>query len=249
MSQWIVWKPGEVHSSPISKRKVSGPLILFSPILTQLRRPPNIEPDSFRVSQINTPYGTLPLFVLSHIIVVPTFASVISKQLQTAMITWWIALSIVPVALVLILWNHHAQRRSPVASVTEIRWVELLRSVSSLACILGPVSPLQFSGPAEADIHHPDSSAEHFLPRRSGRLRCLPVPAAAIVFCALITGSLSLSVIKLEAPIGLTSTIFTIAYGLILAGMVLNQHRDQLQKAVDVPGNAPPERHHRAAAQ
>ena len=59
------------------------------------------------------------------------------------------------------------------------------------------------------------------------------MPAAAIVFCALITGSLSLSVTKLEGPIGLTFTLFTIAYGLILAGMVLNQHRDQLQKAVD----------------
>ena len=75
--------------------------------------PSNIEPGLFRASQINTLYGTLPLFVLSHIIVVPTFASVISDQFQTAMTSWWIAFSIVPVALVLLLWTHHARRRSP----------------------------------------------------------------------------------------------------------------------------------------
>ena len=77
----------------------------------------DIEPGLFRASQINTLYGSLPLFVLSHIIVVPTFASVISDQFQTAMTGWWVAFSFVPVVLVLILWNHHARRRSTVASV------------------------------------------------------------------------------------------------------------------------------------
>ena len=189
----------------------------------------NIEPGLFRASQINILYGTLPLFILSHIIVVPTFASVISKQLQTAMITWWIALSIVPVALVIILWNHHAQRRSPVASVAEIRWVELLGILFGLSWALFPAA---FFAPAEADLRILIIGGT-LAASAVGTFALSSVPAAAIVFCALITGSLSLSVIKLEGPIGLTSTIFTIAYGLILTGMVLNQHRDQLQKAVN----------------
>ncbi len=189
----------------------------------------NIEPGLFRASQINTLYGTLPLFILSHIIVVPTFASVISKQFQTAMIAWWIALSIVPVALVLILWNHRARRRSPVASVTEIRWVELLGILFGLSWALFPAA---FFDPANADLRILIVGGT-LAASAVGTFALSSVPAAAIVFCALITGSLSLSVIKLQGPIGLTSTLFTIAYGLILAGMVLNQHRDQLQKAVD----------------
>ncbi|HUQ38125.1 MAG TPA: ATP-binding protein [Aestuariivirga sp.] len=189
----------------------------------------NIEPGLFRASQINTLYGTLPLFVLSHIIVVPTFASVISEQFQTAMTVWWITLSIVPVALVFILWNHHAQRRSPVASVAEIRWVELLGILFGLSWALFPAA---FFAPAGADLRVLIVGGT-LAASAVGTFALSRVPAAAIIFCALITGSLSLSVIKLEGPIGLTSTLFTIAYGLILAGMVLNQHRDQLQKAVD----------------
>lgn len=189
----------------------------------------NIEPGLFRASQINTLYGTLPLFVLSHIIVVPTFALVISKQFQTAMIAWWTALSIVPVALVLILWNHHARRRSPAASVTGIRWVELLGILFGLSWALFPAA---FFDPANADLRILIVGGT-LAASAVGTFALSSVPAAAIVFCALITGSLSLSVMKLEGPIGLTSTLFTIAYGLILAGMVLNQHRDQLQKAVN----------------
>ena len=189
----------------------------------------NLEPGLFRASQINTLYGTLPLFVLSHMIVVPTFASVISGQFQTAMTGWWIAISIVPVLLVLILWNHHARRRSTVASVAEIRWVELTGILFGLSWALFPAA---FFAPANADMRVLIVGGT-LAASAVGTFALSRVPAAAIVFCALITGSLSLSVSKLEGSIGLTSTILTIAYGLILAGMVLSQHRDQLQKAVD----------------
>src|SRR5215207_806114 len=109
----------------------------------------NIQPGLFRYSQISTLYGTLPLFVLSHIIVVPTFASVISTRLQTAMTSWWVAFSIVPVVLVLILWNHHARRRSGVASVAEIRWVELTGILFGLSWALFPAA---FFAPADPDL-------------------------------------------------------------------------------------------------
>ena len=161
------------------------------------------------------------------------------------MTSWWVAISIVPVVLVLILWSHHARRRSTVASVAEIRWVELLGVLFGLSWALFPAA---FFAPADADMRVLIVGGT-LAASAVGTFALSRVPAAAIVFCALITGSLSLSVIKLEGSIGITSTIVTIAYGLILAGMVLNQHRDQLQKAVDAQGNAPPERHYRAAAQ
>ena len=189
----------------------------------------DIEPGLFRASQINTLYGTLPLFVLSHIIVVPTFASVISDQLQTAMTNWWVTLSIVPVALLIIVWCHLSRRNSPVASVAEIRWVELIGILFGLSWALFPAA---FFAPADADLRILIVGGT-LAASAVGTFALSRVPAAAIVFCALITGSLSLSVSRLDGPIGLIFTVFTIAYGLILAGMVLNQHRDQLQKAVD----------------
>ena len=150
----------------------------------------DIEPGLFRASQINTLYGTLPLFVLSHIIVVPTFASVISDQLQTAMTNWWVTLSIVPVALLIIVWSHLARRSSPVASVAEIRWVELLGILFGLSWALFPAA---FFAPADADLRILIVGGT-LAASAVGTFALSRVPAAAIVFCALITGSLSLSV-------------------------------------------------------
>jgi len=189
----------------------------------------DIEPEVFRTSQINTLYRTLPLFVLSHILVVPAFASVIAHQLQTGMTTWWLTLSIVPVALLVILWCHLSRRNSPVASVAEIRWVELSGILFGVSWALFPAA---FFAPADADLRIL-IVAGTLAASAVGTFALSRVPAAAIVFCALITGSLSLSVSQLGGPIALTFTSFTAAYGLILAGMVLNQHRDHLRKALD----------------
>ena len=189
----------------------------------------NIEPGLFRFSQINTLYGTLPLFVLSHIIIVPTFAALISAQLQTAMIAWWLSLSIMPVALLIVLWRSHARRNSPLASIAEIRWVELIGVLFGMSWALFPAA---FFVPADANLRILIVGGT-LAASAVGTFALSRVPAAAILFCALITGSLSLSVTRLGGPIGLTFTVLTIAYGLIIAGMVLNQHRDQLQKAVD----------------
>lgn len=189
----------------------------------------NIEPGVFRTSQVNTLYGTLPLFVLAHIVVVPAFASAIAHQLQTAMTTWWLTLSIVPVALLVILWCHLSRRNSPGARVAEIRWIELSGILFGLSWAMFPAA---FFAPADADLRIL-IVAGTLAASAMGTFALSRVPAAAIVFCALITGSLSFSVSQLGGPTALTFTVFTAAYGLILAGMVLNQHRDHLQKALD----------------
>ena len=189
----------------------------------------DIEPGVFRTSQTNTLYRTLPLFVLSHILVVPAFASVIADQLQTGMTTWWLTVSIVPVALLVILWCHVSRRGAPVASVAEIRWIELSGVLFGLSWALFPAI---FFVPADADLRVL-IVAGTLAASAVGTFALSRVPAAAIIFCALITGSLSLSVSQLGGPIALTLTVFTTVYGLILAGMVLNQHRDHLQKTLD----------------
>ena len=189
----------------------------------------DIEPGVFRTSQTHTLYRTLPLFVLSHILVVPAFASVIADRLQTGMATWWLTFSIVPVALLVILWCHLSRRATPVASVAEIRWVELSGVLFGLSWALFPAA---FFVAADADLRIL-IVAGTLAASAVGTFALSRVPAAAIIFCALITGSLSLSVSHLGGPIALTLTVFTTVYGLILAGMVLNQHRDHLQKTLD----------------
>ena len=189
----------------------------------------NIEPGPFRASQITALYGTLPLFVLSHIIVTATFFSIASPRLQLPMITWWFALSTVPVILLIILWSRHARKNASITSVTEIRWVELL---GILFGFVWAIFPAAFFAPADANLRVLIVGIT-LAASAVGTFALSRIPAAAILFCSLITGALSLSVTRLGGQIGLTFTIFTITYGLILTGMVLNHHRDQLQKAVD----------------
>ncbi len=189
----------------------------------------NIEPGPFRASQINALYGTLPLFVLSHVIIVPTFAAVISSRLQTAMTTWWIVLSIVPVLLLFILWNQHTRRKSSIAAVSDIRWIEILGILFGISWALFPAS---FFAPADASLRVLIVGVT-LAASAVGTFAFARVPAAAILFSALVTGSLSLAVTQLGGQIGLTFTLSTVIYGFILTGMVLNHHRDQLQKAAD----------------
>ena len=73
----------------------------------------SVEPGPFRTSQIKTLYATLPLFVLSHIIVTATFFSIASEKLQSPITTWWFGLSMVPVILLIILWSRHDRRKKP----------------------------------------------------------------------------------------------------------------------------------------
>ena len=189
----------------------------------------NIEAGPFRASQLAALYGTLPLFVLSHIIVVPTFASVISQQFETGMTTWWMTVSMLPVLLLFILWSRHDRINSPVASVADIRWIEFLGFLFGFSWA---VFPAAFFAPADPNLRVLVVGVT-LAASAVGTFAFSRVPAAAVLFCALITGSLSLSVTRLGGEIGLTFTLFTIVYGFILAGMVLNHHRDQLQKAID----------------
>ena len=189
----------------------------------------NIEPGPFRASQIKTLYATLPLFVLSHIIVSATFFSIATEKLQSPITTWWFILSMVPVILLIILWSRHDRRKKSVASVAEIRWIELLGILFGLSWA---VFPAAFFAPADANLRILIVGIT-LAASAVGTFALSRVPAAAILFCALITGSLSLSVTRLGGEVGITFTIFIVTYGLILTGMILNHHRDQLQKAVD----------------
>jgi PAS domain-containing protein len=133
------------------------------------------------------------------------------------------------VVLLIILWSRHARRNSSTASVAEIRWIEVLGVLFGLSWALFPAA---FFAPADASLRILIVGGT-LAASAVGTFALSRVPAAAIIFCALITASLSLSVTRLGGQLGLTFTIFIITYGLILTGMVLNHHRDQLQKAVD----------------
>ena len=109
------------------------------------------------------------------------------------------------------------------ASVAEIRWIELLGILFGLSWA---VFPAAFFAPADSSLRTLIVGIT-LAASAVGTFALSRVPAAAILFCALITGSLSLSVTRLGGQVGITFTIFTVTYGLILTGMILNHHRDQ----------------------
>jgi PAS domain S-box-containing protein len=197
--------------------------------LDSTHTPSSIEPGPFRGAQIAALYGTLPLFVLSHIIVTGTFVKIAHERLQLDAINWWFALALLPVVLLLLLWSRHDRSKSLNAGVAEVRWVELLAILFGVAWA---VCPALFFAPADANLRVLIVGVT-LAASAVGTFAFARIPPASILYCAFITGSLAMSATRLGGTVGVTFTIFTITYGLVLIGMVLNFHREHLQRAVD----------------
>jgi len=197
--------------------------------LSQTSTASNIEPATFRASQLASLYSTLPLFVLSHIIVAATIASIARERLQTPFISWWFLLSFLPVVLVFVLWTRHNRRRAASAGTAEIHYIEVL------AVLFGTVwaaCPAVFFPLADPDFRTLLAGIT-IAAAAIGSFALSRVPSAAILYCFIISIALALSAIWLGDRVGHTFMFMTIAIGAILTGMVLNNHRDHMKKAAD----------------
>jgi signal transduction histidine kinase len=189
----------------------------------------SIEPGQFRASQISSLYSTLPLFVLSHIIVAATIASIATHRLQTLIINWWFLFSFLPVMLVFVLWTRHNKIKAPTAGTAEIRYIELL---AVLFGVVWAACPALFFPPADPNFRTLLAGIT-IAATAIGTFALSRVPSAAILYCFIITVALALSAVWLGETIGFTFMFMTIAVGVILTGMVLNNHREQFKKAAD----------------
>ncbi len=219
------------RGSPISRhhndgRRAAG--LVFAD-LDNTSASSNIEPGAFRGSQIAALYGTLPLFVLSNIIVAAVFAAIAKQQLHLPIASWWFVFSLLPVILLIVLWGRHNTAQSRIGSLAEIRWIQFIAVLFGISWALCPALFFAAADPNLRILIVGITLAASAI----GTFALARVPAAAILYSALITSSLAISVNGLDGQIGLTFTIFTVSYGFILTGMVLNYHRDQLQKAID----------------
>jgi signal transduction histidine kinase len=197
--------------------------------LDQASAPSKIDPDAFRASQISTFYSTLPFFVLSHIIVASTIASIATPRLHIQIVSGWFLFSFLPVALAFVLWPRHNRFTGKTMPRGEVRLLELLAVLFGASWALCPA----FLFPADDPNLRTLLAGIVVAATAIGTFAFSRVPTAAILYCFTISIALALSAVWLGEAIGRTFMFMTVAVGAILTGMVLNYHREQVKTAVD----------------
>ena len=197
--------------------------------LNQTSTSSNIEAGPFRASQLSSFYGTLPLFVLSHIIVAATIGSIATNRLEYAFVNWWFGLSFLPVVLVFVLWTRHNKQKAQTATNREIHLAEFLAVLFGMVWAGCPALFFPAADPNFRTLLAGMTIAATAI----GTFALSRVPSAAILYCFIITVALALSAVWLGDTVGYTFMFMTIAVGAVLTGMVLNYHRDQIRKAKD----------------
>ena len=219
-------------SSPFLSRLWHESMNAANIVMSDLDKPQvhkDFQEARFRAAQVNALYGTLPLFVLSHIIVTATLATIATRQSYGDLGGWWLTISFVPVLILFVLWSRHDRKhRKAPPSRWEVHWIEILAALFGLVWAACPALFFAGSDPLFKILMVAITLASSAV----GTLAFSRVPAAAVLFSSLITGSLAISGTTLGGSIGITFAIFTFTYGLVLNGLVLNLHRDQVQRAV-----------------
>ncbi len=189
----------------------------------------NIEAGPFRAAQIAAIYGTMPLFVLAHIIVASAVAHIADARLNMPLASWWFLLALLPVIMVAWLWIRHNRQHSATAPHVEIRIIEFM------AILFGSVwaiCPVMFFPPDDANLRTLIAGTT-IAAAAVGTFALSRVASAAILYCFITTMSLAMSAVWLGDVIGLAFMFMTMALGMALAGIVLKNHRDQVRRAID----------------
>jgi hypothetical protein len=197
--------------------------------LDDLKAHADFQSGKFRSAQLEALYSTLPLFVLSHIIIATTLSTIATNRMHLPLAGWWFAAAYVPVFLLFVLWSRHDRKNGQrEASRWEIRWIEIL------ACLFGVVwagCPAIFFTAMDGNLKTL-MVAVVLAASAVGTFAFSRIPTAAILYCSLVTSSMAISGTTLGGPIGITFAIFTMTYGLVLNGLVLNMHREQIQREI-----------------
>ena len=188
----------------------------------------SIDPGLFRGSQISTLCGALPLFVLSHVIASLSLAKILYDYQQSPQSIWWLASTFVPLGLLAVLWVKN-DKNNPHSGIAKIHWVELLAILFGVTWALCPTI---FFASADPNVRVLVIGVTLAI-AAVGTFAFSSVPSAAILYSGLITFLLAVSSTALGATIGIVFAAFTIIFGVVLASMILNFHRSQLQKAID----------------
>ncbi len=188
----------------------------------------SIDPGLFRGSQISALCGALPLFVLSHVIASLSLAKILYDYQQEPQSIWWLASAFVPLGLLAVLWVKN-DKNNPHSGIAKIHWVELLAILFGVTWALCPTI---FFASADPNVRVLVIGVTLAI-AAVGTFAFSSVPSAAILYSGLITFLLAVSSTALGATIGIVFAAFTIIFGVVLASMILNFHRSQLQKTID----------------
>jgi PAS domain S-box-containing protein len=200
-------------------------------VFGDLDQPANaaIDMGEFRAGQLRAVTAASPLLLASNICVSLGFGLLAHDRFPSHAVYLWVAALVVPSLLLLFSWWRNYGKRRDSVSLSAIRHAEFW------AIILGVVwaaFPGLFFTTAHPDMQVLVVSLTLAV-SGVGAMALARVPTAAILFCSLISGALSLTSVKLGGEVGITFGILSLFYGTLVAGMVLSSHLRSLERAAD----------------
>ena len=216
-------QPGLLSRLQIEVGRTAG--LLFTDIDAPISTGPGQRRDFSQ--QVLAVTNASPIFLLANAGIALGFARLAEDRFPPGMLLLWTGGAILASLLPLFLWWRN-YRSAPDLSGVSIRQIE------TAAVMLGLVwaaFPAMFFDPAAADMRIL-VVAVTFAISGIGSLTLARVPTAAILFCGLIGGSLSLTSVKVGGEVGVTFGIFALAYSMTVASMILRSHRRDIRQDI-----------------
>lgn len=169
--------------------------------------------------------GLLPLLLAANATAAAGFAAMAAETAVPYHLSVWIVMALAATLLPaghLLLTGYKPATPLTLLPLTEV-WATLLGLVWATL-------PALFLGLLPADMQVMVVGMT-FAMANLGTTALASRPRAAVIFCAIITGALALSLLQLGGHAGAVLGIFTLLYGLAAAAMVLRSHGAALQRA------------------
>ena len=167
----------------------------------------------------NAAFDFPPMLLLTHTIIALGFAHLAKELFSPQLVLLW-ALAAIAAALLPLPANWCRQRIAPSSTAARLRVHEFCTVMLGL---VWASFPALFFDAASNDVKIL-AVAITFAVSGIGSLALARVQSSAVLFCALIAGSLSLASVKIGGEAGLTLGAFSLLYSVVIAAMILHAH-------------------------
>jgi signal transduction histidine kinase len=215
------------QAGPLSRLHANRPADLAFSDLDHPASPAAIDLGAFRAEQIASVANASPMLLIANASIALCFAMLAAYQFAPLLVLLWTFAAVVPSVLLLCGRWYRRNRQMTSAPLAAIRQAEVYAVIIGLVWASLPAFFFDAASPHMRVL----IVALTFAISGIGSYALARLPTAAILFSSLIAGSLSITSVKLGGEIGLSFGLFTIVYGVIIAGLVLNDHRRSLQHA------------------
>jgi PAS domain S-box-containing protein len=186
-----------------------------------------IDMGEFRARQIAAVAAGSPLLLTSNIGVSLGFALISHDHVSWNILAGWVTAMVVVSLVLLGSWWRNLGKHYETVPLKAIRRAEFWAAI--LGILWAAFPGLFFTG-ATAEMKVLIVGLT-LAASGVGAMALARIPTAAILYCSLTAGALALTSVKLGGEIGVTFGILTLFYGALVAGMVLSQHMQSLERA------------------